>query len=237
MPGHSSAFQVTSRSPKNKLFCNVPLIYSKGTAKGTICNNDITKLLLRTVSTSFLSCWLRLVRNLISQAGQFPVARFPKGIAPAECLPVGDSSVHLLTAATCFHWLDMKAFFKEADRVLMPGGVLAVYTSMAIYPVTGDEHTDYRLRLITNKVTHMFSQLWEQYGNIEFPFEDIIRIGDIGHTYMGNASDTTGYIKSVSTFQNFRSINPLKADELLKIIKTGESQKIEFLKINWTFKS
>ncbi|GIY04837.1 hypothetical protein CEXT_492991, partial [Caerostris extrusa] len=41
-------------------------------------------------------------------------------------------------------------------------------------------------------------------------------VSDIGHTYMGNASDATGYIRSVSTFQNFRSINPLKADELLQ---------------------
>ncbi|GIY66670.1 hypothetical protein CEXT_612621 [Caerostris extrusa] len=63
----------------------------------------------------------------------------------SACL-VGGNSVHLLTAATCFHWLDMKAFSKR-PKGAAPGGVLAVYTSMAIYPVTG-EHTDYQLRLV-----------------------------------------------------------------------------------------
>ncbi|GIY47500.1 methyltransf_25 domain-containing protein [Caerostris extrusa] len=132
--------------------------------------------------------------------------------------PLADSS-HLLPL------VGHESLFKEAERVLAPGGVLAVYTSMAIYPVTGEEHTDYQLRLVTNKLLYddlkayrslKVQPAFEQYGNIEFPFEDIIRISDIGHTYMGNASDATGYIKSVSTFQNFRSINPLKADELLQ---------------------
>ncbi|GIY98734.1 hypothetical protein CEXT_632011 [Caerostris extrusa] len=115
-------------------------------------------------------------------------------IAPAECLPVGDSSVHLLTAASCFHWLDIKAFFKDAERVLVPESVLAVYTSMAIYPVTGEEHTDYQLRLITNKPYRSLKvqPAFEQYSNIEFPFEDIIRRGTGCHVIMDILKTNTG---------------------------------------------
>ncbi|GFV02318.1 putative methyltransferase DDB_G0268948 [Trichonephila clavipes] len=73
-------------------------------------------------------------------------------VSPAECLPVGNESVCLLTAGTCFHWFDIPAFFREAKRVLVQGGVLAVYSSCAIHPITGDEEKDYQLRMITNKV-------------------------------------------------------------------------------------
>ncbi|GFQ82002.1 uncharacterized protein TNCT_332561 [Trichonephila clavata] len=142
----------------------------------------------------------------------------------AECLPVGDETVCLLTAGTCFHWLDITAFFTEAKRVLVQGGVLAVYSSCAIHPVTGDEEKDYQLRMITNKFLYddlkqyrspRVQQAFEQYGNVEFPFEDVMRSRNVGHTYVASAADAVGYIRSMSTFQNFRAAYPLRADQLL----------------------
>ncbi|GFT72361.1 methyltransf_25 domain-containing protein [Nephila pilipes] len=146
-------------------------------------------------------------------------------VSAAECLPVGDESVHLLTAGTCFHWLDIPAFFKEAKRVLVPGGVLAIYSSCAIYPVMGDEEKDYQLRILTNKLLYddlkayrspKVQQVFEQYSNVEFPFEDVVRSRNIGHTYVACAADAMGYIKSMSTFQNLRAVYPFRADQLLQ---------------------
>ena len=48
-------------------------------------------------------------------------------VAPAESIPAPDSSVQLVTASMCFHYLDRERFLAEADRVLAPGGVVAVY--------------------------------------------------------------------------------------------------------------
>lgn len=44
-----------------------------------------------------------------------------------ESLPVKDNTFDLLTASSAFHWFDRKLFLSEADRVLRPSGVLAVY--------------------------------------------------------------------------------------------------------------
>ncbi|XP_069119321.1 putative methyltransferase DDB_G0268948 [Argopecten irradians] len=39
-----------------------------------------------------------------------------------------DESVDLMTAGIFIHWINQPCFWKEATRVLRPGGVLAVYS-------------------------------------------------------------------------------------------------------------
>ena len=48
-------------------------------------------------------------------------------VAPAEEIPAPDGSVHLVTASMCYHFFDRPRFLAEADRVLAPGGVNALY--------------------------------------------------------------------------------------------------------------
>ncbi|XP_039907353.1 putative methyltransferase DDB_G0268948 [Simochromis diagramma] len=45
---------------------------------------------------------------------------------PAEELPFASGEVDLLSAMTAAHWFDHQRFLKEADRVLKPGGCLAL---------------------------------------------------------------------------------------------------------------
>jgi SAM-dependent methyltransferase len=47
---------------------------------------------------------------------------------PAHQSGLADGSVGLITVATAVHWFDLEAFFAEAERVLSPGGVIAVWT-------------------------------------------------------------------------------------------------------------
>ena len=49
-------------------------------------------------------------------------------VAPAEASTLPDSSVDLITVAQALHWFDIPAFSREVDRVLKPGGALAVWT-------------------------------------------------------------------------------------------------------------
>ncbi|CAJ1086819.1 putative methyltransferase DDB_G0268948 isoform X1 [Xyrichtys novacula] len=46
--------------------------------------------------------------------------------SPAEELPFANSEVDLVTAMTAAHWFDRQKFLVEADRVLKPGGCLAL---------------------------------------------------------------------------------------------------------------
>lgn len=48
-------------------------------------------------------------------------------IVRAEQSGLSDSSIDLLTVGQAFHWFDEAAFFTEAQRVLKPSGVLAIW--------------------------------------------------------------------------------------------------------------
>jgi ubiquinone/menaquinone biosynthesis C-methylase UbiE len=47
--------------------------------------------------------------------------------APAEKIPLEDGTVDLITTAQAAHWFDLDAFFTESNRLLKPGGVLAIW--------------------------------------------------------------------------------------------------------------
>src|SRR5437867_1903086 len=47
--------------------------------------------------------------------------------ARAESAPLASASIDLVTVAQALHWLDIDAFWQEARRALVPGGVVAVW--------------------------------------------------------------------------------------------------------------
>ncbi|PKU26933.1 hypothetical protein llap_22763 [Limosa lapponica baueri] len=49
-------------------------------------------------------------------------------VCPAEELPFEDASVDLLTSFTAAHWFDTEKFMREANRVVKPGGCVAIST-------------------------------------------------------------------------------------------------------------
>lgn len=48
-------------------------------------------------------------------------------VAPAEASGLPDASVGLVTVAQALHWFELPKFYAEVRRVLVPGGVLAVW--------------------------------------------------------------------------------------------------------------
>lgn len=46
----------------------------------------------------------------------------------AEAAPVPDASVDLVSVSQAIHWFSFERFFAEAERVLVPGGLLAAWT-------------------------------------------------------------------------------------------------------------
>jgi len=48
--------------------------------------------------------------------------------APAEQAPLPDHSVSLVTVAQALHWFDHPAFYREVQRVAVPGAVLAAWS-------------------------------------------------------------------------------------------------------------
>lgn len=48
-------------------------------------------------------------------------------VCPAEKIEAADNSIDLITVAQAIHWFDHPVFFKEADRVLKPKGIIAAW--------------------------------------------------------------------------------------------------------------
>lgn len=135
----------------------------------------------------------------------------------AEKLPFSNNSLQLITAGQACHWFDLPVFYKEVDRVLVPGGVLALYGYLFPQPIHGD---------LTEKlyqiVNHMYiSELngyihqgskevyLEQYGADKYKliYDDVLEIRDDTHFVdkTTTVAELTGYISSWSGFQNFES--------------------------------
>lgn len=64
-------------------------------------------------------------REQIAAAAAHPAVEYR--VAPAEESGIDGGSADLVTAAQALHWFDVQRFYAEAERVLKPGGVLAVW--------------------------------------------------------------------------------------------------------------
>ncbi|KAK9824450.1 hypothetical protein WJX72_010347 [[Myrmecia] bisecta] len=61
----------------------------------------------------------------LKEAVQMPNIEYRE--AAAEATTAADHSVDLLTVGQALHWFDLPAFYREARRVLQPGGTLAAW--------------------------------------------------------------------------------------------------------------
>ena len=74
-------------------------------------------------------------------------------VGRAENIPLPRNSVDFISSGESFHWFDKEAFFREIDRVLTPGGCVAVYLYGRIMPwVEGDDARNVKMKEVVNEV-------------------------------------------------------------------------------------
>jgi SAM-dependent methyltransferase len=139
------------------------------------------------------------------------------GVAPAEATGLPAGSADLLTAAQAFHWFQHDRFFPEAQRVLRPGGVLAVwcYGLARITPA------------VDEVVRHLYQDLigayWEPermlvetgYRDVAVPFA-AIESPPFETQLTWELSTLTGYLRTWSALKAFmraRGSDPLASIE------------------------
>lgn len=95
--------------------------------------------------------------------------------ASAEASGLDAQSVDLVTVAQALHWFDRPAFFAEVDRVLRPGGLLAVWTyALATISPEVDRVTDGVYRgTLEGYWSPRRQEVEEGYPGYSFPFEPV----------------------------------------------------------------
>jgi SAM-dependent methyltransferase len=147
-------------------------------------------------------------------AGAPPHARIEWRIAPAERSGLPAASADLVTVGQALHWFNVSAFYAEADRVLVPHGVLAVW----IYdrPDTGDAAID---RLVDAFYFDTVGPFWpperrlveERYRTLPFPYAELVP-PPFRMEARWTLADMLGYISSwsaVARFRGSRGADPL----------------------------
>jgi SAM-dependent methyltransferase len=96
-------------------------------------------------------------------------------VARAESSNLPAASVDLVTVAQALHWFDVAAFFREVERVLAPGGVLAFWCYQHC------ELDDDRVMAALARLLAAVDDFWpaeraiveSEYPDLETPFMDL----------------------------------------------------------------
>jgi SAM-dependent methyltransferase len=137
-------------------------------------------------------------------AAAVPHERITYRVASAAASGLDAGSVDLVTVAQALHWLDTAAFFREARRVLVPRGVIAVwcYTLLEI-----DERID---PLIRRLYEHTLGAYWsperrlvdDGYRAIDFPFAEMT-LPPFAIEQSLTLDQLAGYLRTWSAAQRF----------------------------------
>jgi SAM-dependent methyltransferase len=128
-------------------------------------------------------------------------------LAPAENPGLEAASIDLVTVAQALHWFDRPRFFAEVERVLRPGGVLAVW-SYGLATVE-DEAVDGLLRHLYH---HILGPFWPAeralvengYQDIELPFAGI-PAPSFAMTTAWSLEQLLGYLATWSASARYRA--------------------------------
>lgn len=141
--------------------------------------------------------------------------------APAEDSGLPSGSVDLVTAAAAVHWFDFDRFYAEVERVLAPGGAVAVW---AYDLVRIDPELDPLIVRLAREIVGAYwppERRWvdEEYRTLPFPFAEVEvpplwleERWDLEHflQYVGTWSATIRYLQATGRDPRERIRRPLE---------------------------
>ncbi|XP_071506858.1 uncharacterized methyltransferase Mb3374-like [Diadema antillarum] len=174
---------------------------------------------------------------------QMPNLEF--SVAPSDDLPLQDKSVDLMTVASAAHWFPLATFSAEAERVLRPGGVIAILTPLRrrIY------HDEPMIQMDLHHCVAECLKKMEQfapighndkekfYCDLEFPFapqDEMIRYG-IDYAVKHTPHTFTELVKTMSYAVKYQQNHPdtsLFVDtekRLHEIVQRSSSQEFKLI--------
>jgi len=127
---------------------------------------------------------------------------------PAEQTNFADNSFDVITVAQAIHWFNFPVFYAEVNRLLKPGGIIAVIGYGLIRVNTEVD------KWIDNYYWNIVGPYWdkerryidEAYQTIPFPFEEIPS-PQLFIEYHWNKEQFVGYLHTWSAFQHYIKAN------------------------------
>ncbi len=127
--------------------------------------------------------------------------------ALAEQLPLPDGSAALVTAAQAAHWFDFERFYEECRRVLVPGGVVAVW---AYGRVRVDASVD---AVVDRFYSDTLGEFWPEerrhvdqaYSDLPFPLRRRPS-PDFAMRARWSNDEMVGYLSTWSAVQRFEAV-------------------------------
>lgn len=167
-----------------------------------------------------------------------PHPRIEYRVSAAESSGLPDKSVEAITVCQALHWLDRPNFFAEAERVLVPGGVLVatVYADA----VLEDAELDTILRRFNKTVVGKYwpperKLVDEQYRSIKLPFEEL-STPELAMTRDWTLDQLVGYVRSWSATTRYieaKSTDP--TEEFRAELKVNWGDPLETRRVVWPF--
>ncbi|KAL7632626.1 UNVERIFIED_CONTAM: hypothetical protein RMT77_017064 [Armadillidium vulgare] len=133
-------------------------------------------------------------------------------VNPAESLPFKDASAQLITSCQASHWFDLPKFYKEADRILVQNGVLALYGYYFPHSLWKDK--DFHEILISVYENDTKGYWTEERFDVDngytdkkyiIPFGECLREDNFFTETKATVRDLEGYITSWSGFQRLKT--------------------------------
>jgi len=136
----------------------------------------------------------------------------------AEHCSAVDQSFDLITVAQAVHWFDFEPFFAEVQRVLRPGGVLALI-GYSLFK-TDDAGVDAVVRHFYENITGPYwdaerRYIDEGYRTIPFPLDEIAAPDFFMESHW-SVDDVLGYFSSWSAVQHYWKANERNPVELIE---------------------
>jgi ubiquinone/menaquinone biosynthesis C-methylase UbiE len=129
-------------------------------------------------------------------------------LASAEATHKKDKSYDLITVGQAAHWFRLKEFYEEAQRIIVPGGTLAL---CGYCLPTIDSSVD---EVLLEFYEDLLGPYWDterrlvddQYRNLYFPFEKI-PAPEFEMTYEWSFDQLTGFLSTWSAVQHYKNLN------------------------------
>jgi SAM-dependent methyltransferase len=139
--------------------------------------------------------------EMLAQAPRHP--RIEYRVAPAESSGLPDAAVDLVTVAQALHWLELQPFYAEVERVLVPGGMIAVWTyglQQLGHAVLDRVMDDFYRKVVGPYWPPERAHVDSGYQTLEFPFAEL-DAPSYGMQARWTLAQLLGYVRTWSATQ------------------------------------